>query len=116
MKIPTPPDLSPLPPAYTATANRIHALLGSAQQLFAVSEPSMSPYPQPMMFMRAQQPSQYKPQDFNELAQQRGNDNTVSNMNNNYYYNPQQPMMIMDDNTTAAATMMMYSNNSNISH
>ena len=74
-KIPTPPDLSPLPPPYTPTAQKIHTLLAYACQLFPatrppfVEEPEMSPHPQQQRAIQMQQMMMRQQRHVNALPQ-----------------------------------------------
>lgn len=84
-KIPNPPDLSPLPPPYTPTAQKVHKLLSSALQLFPVQEkkpmldePDMSPYPQRQQFQLQQQQTMMMRQQ--QLNNNSSNNNGISSV------------------------------------
>ncbi|KAI8048433.1 hypothetical protein BDF21DRAFT_433387 [Thamnidium elegans] len=124
-KIPTPPNLSPLPPPHTMTGQRIHKLLFSANRLFMNEEETemMSPYPQQqgynktmMMRQRQQQyssgmnsvgSSNSSNSNYNMLSPHHLHHPLLKNNQNNVDIVQDTGNYTMDD--TAMMMMMMYS-------
>ncbi|KAI7896800.1 uncharacterized protein EV154DRAFT_476022 [Mucor mucedo] len=130
-KVPTPPNLSLLPPPYTMTGQRIHKLFLTANQLFLggkEEEPDMSPYPQKQGYNKAatvRQRQQQTSSGMNSVGSMSSNSSSANNnmlspyhlhhalLKNNQNVDHMQQMnpgmnnnsFLMDDN---AMMMMMY--------